>query len=226
MVNILKDKRIKWFMDNQSVVSIVAKGSMKLELQDIALCISKNCMQHNISIDVEWVLGNNNDKTDYISRIIDYDDRGVVYDLFVYLESLWGPHEIDWFANDDNHKLPVFYSSYWTVNSKGIDAFTIDWHAINGWFLPPVCLVTRVLRYMRQCTAHGTIILPLWKSAKYLSILSPTSEGFISEVKGCIDLPTNKECYALGRGNKSVFGNIDLPFKVLALKIDCGTNKY
>jgi hypothetical protein len=46
--------------------------------------------------------------------------------LFMYLESLSGPHEIDWFANDDNHKLLVFYSSYWTANSKGIDAFTIE----------------------------------------------------------------------------------------------------
>jgi hypothetical protein len=79
---------------------------------------------------------------------------------------------------------------------------------------------------MRQCTAHGTIILPLWKLAKYWSILSPTGEEFISEVKGCIDLPTNKECYALGKGNKSVFGNIDLRLRVLALKTDFGTNKY
>jgi hypothetical protein len=56
MINILKDKRIKWFTDNQNVVSIVAKGiSMKLELQNIALCIFKDCVQHNISIDVEWV---------------------------------------------------------------------------------------------------------------------------------------------------------------------------
>jgi hypothetical protein len=38
-------------------------------------------VQHNISIDVEWVLGTNNDKADYISRIIDYDDWGVVYDI-------------------------------------------------------------------------------------------------------------------------------------------------
>jgi hypothetical protein len=36
----------------------------------------------------------------------------------------------------------------------GIDEFTIDWHGINGWFVPPVCLVARVLRYMRQCTAQ------------------------------------------------------------------------
>ena len=83
-------------------------------------------MQHNISIDVEWFPRTNNGKADYISRIIDYDDWGVAYELFMYLESLWGPQEIYWFANDDNHKLPVFYSGYWTVNSMCIDALSID----------------------------------------------------------------------------------------------------
>ena len=79
---------------------------------------------------------------------------------------------------------------------------------------------------MRQYTAHDTLILSLWKSANYLPISSPTGEGLISEVKCCIDLPTTKEYYTLGKGNKSVFGNIDLLFRVLALKIDFGTNKY
>jgi hypothetical protein len=51
--NILKYKRIKCFTDNQNAVSIIAKYSIKLELQDIALCIFKNCVQHNIFIDVE-----------------------------------------------------------------------------------------------------------------------------------------------------------------------------
>jgi hypothetical protein len=139
MVNILKYKRIKWFTDNQNAVSIIAKYSIKLELQDIALCIFKNCVQHNIFIDVEWVPRTNNDKADYISRIIDYDHWGVVYEIFVF----WVPHEIDWFANDNNHNLPVFYSHYWTVNSMGIAEFTIDWHGMNGWFVPTVCLVAR-----------------------------------------------------------------------------------
>ena len=102
MVNILKYKRIQWFTDNQNVVSIIAKCSIKLELQDIALCIFKNCVQHNIFIDVECVPRTNNDKADYISRIIDYDHWGVVYEIFVFRV----PHEIDWFANDNNHNLP------------------------------------------------------------------------------------------------------------------------
>ncbi|XP_063416326.1 uncharacterized protein LOC134697972 [Mytilus trossulus] len=39
MINVLKDKRFKWFSDNQNVVTIVEKGSMKPELQDIAMYI-------------------------------------------------------------------------------------------------------------------------------------------------------------------------------------------
>ena len=84
MVNILKDKRIKLFTDNQNVDSIVDKGSMKLELQDIALCIFTNFVQHHISIDVKWVPRTTNDKADYIIRIIDSDDWGVAYEVFVF----------------------------------------------------------------------------------------------------------------------------------------------
>ncbi|CAG2221607.1 unnamed protein product [Mytilus edulis] len=213
MINVLKDKRIKWFSDNQNVVTIVEKGSMKPELQDIAMCIFENCLIHNISIDVVWVPRTLNEKADFISRIIDYDDWGIDEQLFMYVDSLWGPHEIDWFANDDNHKLTVFYSRYWTVNSMGIDAFTINWQGANGWFVPPVCLVSKVISYMRQCFAHGTLVLPLWKSASFWPMLCPTGEGFIKEVKGCIDLPTNKKFYTSGKGNKSAFQSdlLELP---------------
>jgi hypothetical protein len=71
-------------------------------------------VQHNAFIDVEWVPRTTNDEADYISRIIDSGDWGV-FTNYLYLESLWGPNEIDWFANDDNHKLPVFYSRYWVL---------------------------------------------------------------------------------------------------------------
>jgi hypothetical protein len=47
----LPNKRIKWFTDNQNVVSIINKGSMKRQLQDIAISILCNCLNNNISID-------------------------------------------------------------------------------------------------------------------------------------------------------------------------------
>ena len=70
----LHNKRIKWFTDYQNVVSIGIKGSMKRELQDIAISILRNCLNNNISIDVEWIPRSKNDQADFISRIVDYDD--------------------------------------------------------------------------------------------------------------------------------------------------------
>ena len=70
----LHNKRIKRFTDYQNVVSIINKGSMKRELQDIAINILRNCLNNNISIDVEWIPRSKNDQADCISRIVDYDD--------------------------------------------------------------------------------------------------------------------------------------------------------
>jgi hypothetical protein len=72
---------------------------------------------------------------------------------------------------------------------------------------------------MKQCLAFGTIIVPLWRSASFWPILSPSGDGFIKEVTGRINLPINKIFCNPGKGKKGVFGNIDLPFRMFALKI-------
>ena len=54
--------------------------------------------------------------------------------------------------------------------STGIDAFTVDWYGVNGLFVPPIFLIPRILKYMRQCRAIGTLIVPCWPSANYWSM--------------------------------------------------------
>ncbi|XP_069109284.1 LOW QUALITY PROTEIN: uncharacterized protein [Argopecten irradians] len=198
MLHLFCGKKVKWYTDNQNVVSIVNKGSMKADLQSIALSIFDTCVRNCISIDIDWVPRTENEKADYVSRIVDCDDWGVSSDIFVYLDTLWGPHEIDWFASTNNNKLPVFFSRYWNVGSSGTDAFTADWHGVNGWFVPPVCIVHRVLCYMQQCGAYGTMVVPMWRSASFWPFLCPSGDGFIPEVVGFIYLPTNKESYTPG----------------------------
>jgi hypothetical protein len=83
------------------------------------------------------------------------------------MEFNWGPHEEDWFASDHNFKHKVFYSRYWNMYSTGIDTFTVDWYGVNSLFVPPIFLIPRVLKYMRQCRAIGTLIVPCWPSANY-----------------------------------------------------------
>ncbi|CAC5408708.1 unnamed protein product [Mytilus coruscus] len=73
----MRDKRIKWFTDNQNVVSIIVhilKGSMKPYLQDIAYAICVTCLKHNVFFKVEWIPRAQNEIADYISRIINTDD--------------------------------------------------------------------------------------------------------------------------------------------------------
>ena len=138
--------------------------------------------------------------------ILDYDDWSVALHVFLFLDSLWCPHEIDWFASDHNHKLPVFYSRYWNIKSMGIDAFTINWNGVNRWFVPLVRLLLKVLKYMQQCKAYGSVVVSLSKSASFWPYLCPSGDEFIREVVGTIYLPTNKGDFTPGKGEKSVFG--------------------
>jgi hypothetical protein len=39
---------------------------------------------------------------DYLSRIIDTDDWQTTVEFYSYLDSMWGPHSVDRFANVDN----------------------------------------------------------------------------------------------------------------------------
>jgi hypothetical protein len=51
----LKGKMVKLYTDNQNVVKIVKKGSMKSELQNISLHIFHLCLSYNILLEVEWI---------------------------------------------------------------------------------------------------------------------------------------------------------------------------
>ena len=83
--------------------------------------------------------------------------------------------------------------------STGMDAFIVDWHGVNGLFVPPIFLIPRVLKYMRQCREIGTLIFPCWPSANYWSMLCPSGNGFIDQVSGYIDLPVAKMNYIPGK---------------------------
>ena len=219
LLSFLKGKHIKWFTDNQNVVSIVNKGSMKSKLQEISYNIYLFCLKNHISLDVEWIPRSENEIADYCSRIIDPDDWCVSRELFDMIDRIWGPHEIDWFASSYSKKVNLFCSRYWQADCMCMDAFTVHWGNKNGWFCPPICMLSRVLLYMQQCCAYGTVILPNWPSSNFWPILCPNG-NYIKAVKDSIVLPSSSEFYSPGRGDRCMFGKIDLPFRMLALRID------
>ena len=176
--NLLENKTIRWFTDNQGVVSIVQNGSMKLDLHELAIEIYKRCIELNISLKVDWIPRNDNKVADSISRSIDTDDWGISNFMYEYMNNLWGQYTIDLFADTTNHHTNRFYSRHWVKNTEGVDAFAYTWKGENAWIVPPVKLVTKVLRKIVFDKAQGTLIVPYWPSSTFWPILIDENRQF------------------------------------------------
>ena len=90
-----------------------------------------------------------NARADCVSKLVGVDN----YDR-------WGPRTIDRFACSYNPKLPRFNYSILSAGLRGSPSQNLGYDN-NNWLCPPVCLIVRVIRYMKLCRAQGTLVLPL-----------------------------------------------------------------
>lgn len=63
---------------------------------------------------------------------------GISSDVVQIVIDRWGQLEIDWFASSYNAKFQRFYSRFWNESCTGVDAFTGNWAAYYGLFMPPI----------------------------------------------------------------------------------------
>ena len=80
---------VHWFTDNQNVVRILLVGSKKPLFQAIALEVFSLSVQYQIRLEPECIPRDLNEKSDYLSRIIDYDDWQLSPLVFHELEKAW-----------------------------------------------------------------------------------------------------------------------------------------
>lgn len=155
-VPILEGSLVKWFTDSQTAARIIEVGSMKLDLHRLAIKIFQFCAEHSIRLEVQWIPRTENEKADYISRLVDFDDWQITHDLFQSLEQLWGPHTVDCFANYYTAKLPRFFSRFWNPGASG-----------------------SVIHYLNLQKAMATLVVPLWPSSSFWPLLTSKYRSFI-----------------------------------------------
>ncbi len=75
-------------------------------------------------------MGAGNEVADKLSRTEDFDDWGAFRELFQCIDSKWGPHSIDRFADEFNCKIRVFNSKFWSSASGRVDKgnFMLKWN--------------------------------------------------------------------------------------------------
>lgn len=219
---VLKSQLVLWYTDNKSIVSIINHGSKVPLLQEIALDIHQICLLHAISLDMQWIPRDLNTRADEVSRIIDFDDYSIHDGVFYDLDALWGPHNFDRFACHYNAKLPLFNSKFYQPGSSGVNAFSQDWSNYNNWLCPPAYLTTKVIKHLKICSAKGTLIVPMWKSAHFWPILCPDGVHLNDFIHDWRVLPQIPNLFIRGKAKNCIFGSKPLSFVVLALRIDFG----
>ena len=211
--SLLERAHVKWYTDSQAAARVVEVGSMKLDLHRIARSIFSICIQSGIYLDIQWIPRSLNEQADYISRLIDTDDWQITHK---FLDELWGPHTVDCFANFYNHKLLKFFLRFWNPNSAGVDFFFQPLRRENCLVVPPVCIVARVLHYMKAQNASGTLVVAFWPSAHYWPLIMHRYGNYLIADA----IRRGKEVLTHGRNHNSLLGSHQFASYIIALRMD------
>ena len=104
----LEGSLVRRFMDSQSAAKIVVVRSTKLVLHRLVVKILQFCAEYNIRLEIQWIPRTENERADYISCLIYFDDWQIMPEFFLRLEELWGPYTVDCFAHSYTAKPPRF----------------------------------------------------------------------------------------------------------------------
>ena len=91
--------------------------------------------------------------------------------VFHQIALRWGTPNIDLFASDVDHQLPIFCSRTASPQAFASDALSISWKNVSAYAFPPLGLIPRVLSKIRIDQARVLMIAPFWPSRVWFTSL-------------------------------------------------------
>ena len=214
--SVLESSHVKWYTDNQAAAKIVDVGSMKPDLHKLAVKIFGACLRSKIKLEVQWIPRSENEKADFISRLIDVDDWQLTESFFATLEGVWGPHSVDCMATFYNAKVVKFFSRFWNPGSAGVDFFVQSLESENCLVVPPVVLIARVLHYLKIQSVLATLVIPFWPSSSFWPLITCT---YAAAVQSYV-LEGGYRALMQGRNTNSRLGSKSFRGQVAGIRFD------
>jgi hypothetical protein len=179
----INDAEVHVFVDNQNVVPILRKGSMVLELNQLAVKIHERLERLKASIFPHWIPREENKLADAASRTPDRDGWSIMPHIFRKVNDKLGPAEVDRFASCINHKLPRFNSMVPSPGSEAVDCFTQDWNGVVNYCVPPIDLLYPTLKFILKNRYSCILGFPLWPTLPIMPLLLDEKGGWKPLIK-------------------------------------------
>jgi hypothetical protein len=109
----LTGAQVFWRTDNFAASLIATSGSRVDALQSLAETLYELCSAQSIRLEVVWTPRRSIQTADALSKLPDHDDWETSPSFFEELDALWGPHDVDRFADDSNAKVSAFNSKFY-----------------------------------------------------------------------------------------------------------------
>ena len=171
----LKNSQVHILSDNITTIATLKRmGSHKFMTRlQIAKEILDLLLKHNIHISLSHIRGKDNILADDLSRSaqtipteMELSERVVKFILNKF--ALYP--EVDLFANQLNHKFPIFFTAVPMQKDESFNAFSQDWSRYSCLYaFPPPQLIPRVLyKWKLEKRGHLILIAPAWKKSFWL----------------------------------------------------------
>ena len=152
--------------DNTTMVSCINKqgGTHSPNLCVEVWEILHWCLEHDIVIRVCHIPGRFSILADHLSRLDKLLKTELALDQSVTISifQMLNYPNVDLFATQFSHKLPLYVSPVPDNHALAIDALSMNWNCLHAYAFPPTILIPSVLAKICQSRCRIVLIAPLW----------------------------------------------------------------
>ena len=166
---------VRLHMDNKTACAYVRKqgGTKSSVLSQEACLLWDQAVYNKIEIlTPHWLSTNDNIEADFLSRYsVSQWDIFLDKDIFAYVLGFFQVQPtLDAFASRETHQLDRYMTWYPDSNAVAQDALLHQWDSVTYLF-PPVPLLLKVLRLVREQRISAILVCPQWPTALWWSMV-------------------------------------------------------
>ena len=188
------DKSVLIRVDNTVTLCYINKqGSPRSKLlTNLAKVLLDFAESRNITIRAEHIPGIENTEAGYESRhYTDNSDWKLNSCVFGQIDQFYGSHDLDLFADRNNHQLALYISWRPDPFALSVDALLFNWTNDKAYAFPPFAVIGPFQRHLISLNLSSTLVAPFWPAQTHHPMLPALSADFSRLLPQKLDLLTN-----------------------------------